>query len=60
MSTQEQIVIIGGGIVGVSTAYFLVNHPQFDSQRYAVTVIEGTRVAAAASGKAGGLLAKEW
>jgi glycine/D-amino acid oxidase-like deaminating enzyme len=48
------VAICGGGVIGACTAYFL-------SRRGAdVTVVEGTQVAAAASGKAGGFLALDW
>ncbi|MBR0939225.1 FAD-binding oxidoreductase [Bradyrhizobium jicamae] len=49
-----RVAICGGGVIGACTAYFL-------SRRGAdVTVVEGTEVAAAASGKAGGFLALDW
>eukprot|EP00301_Raphidiophrys_heterophryoidea_P016371 c2593_g1_i1.p2 GENE.c2593_g1_i1~~c2593_g1_i1.p2 ORF type:complete len:187 (+),score=53.72 c2593_g1_i1:57-563(+) len=51
---EAEIVIVGGGIVGVSTAYFL-------SQRgKSALIVEATEVACAASGKAGGFLARDW
>jgi glycine/D-amino acid oxidase-like deaminating enzyme len=50
----RNVVVIGGGIVGSSTAHFL-------KKRGAdVTIIEGSSIAAGASGKAGGLLAYDW
>ncbi|WVQ98816.1 hypothetical protein IAU59_005947 [Kwoniella sp. CBS 9459] len=55
----NNILIIGGGIAGVSTAYFLATHPlRFPATR--ITLVEGTKIAAAASGKSGGFLAKDW
>jgi glycine/D-amino acid oxidase-like deaminating enzyme len=48
------IVICGGGVIGASIAYFLTRRGA------AVTVVERTRVAAAASGKSGGFLALDW
>jgi glycine/D-amino acid oxidase-like deaminating enzyme len=48
------IVICGGGVIGASIAYFLTR------RRAAVTIVERTRVAAAASGKSGGFLALDW
>lgn len=48
------IVIVGGGIIGVSTAYFLAKCG------VKVTVIEQESIACAASGKAGGFLARDW
>lgn len=55
------IVIIGGGIIGVSTAYYLSRHPSLPSTTR-VTLIEGTDIAAGASEYAGGFLARdsEW
>jgi glycine/D-amino acid oxidase-like deaminating enzyme len=48
------VVICGGGAIGASIAYFL------SRRGIAVTVIERTGVAAAASGKSGGFLALDW
>jgi glycine/D-amino acid oxidase-like deaminating enzyme len=58
MSLQEQtrsIVIIGGGIIGCTSAYFLSQRPG-----YQITLLEASKhgVAQGASGKAGGLVAK--
>ncbi|KAF3920943.1 hypothetical protein ABW20_dc0104348 [Dactylellina cionopaga] len=53
---SQKIVVIGGGIVGVSSAYFLSHHPSNPS----VTLVEASSIAAGASGKAGGLLALDW
>ena len=47
-------VICGGGVIGTCTAYFL------GRRGVDVIVVEGTEVAAAASGKAGGFLALDW
>ena len=49
------MVILGAGIHGASVAYYL-------STKFGIfpTVIERTSIAAAASGKAGGFLAREW
>lgn len=49
-----RVVICGGGVIGACTAYFLRRHG------VDVTVVERTAVAAAASGKAGGFLARDW
>jgi len=49
-----RVVICGGGVIGASTAYFL------SRRGIAVTVVERTGVACAASGKAGGFLARDW
>ena len=57
MSEQRQVVIVGGGIIGASVAYFLSKHPA----RPAVTLLEATGILApGASGKAGGFLALDW
>src|SRR3954451_19743863 len=48
------VVICGGGVIGACTAYFLAR------RGVAVTVVERSGVAAAASGKAGGFLALDW
>ncbi|CDZ97930.1 Possible oxidoreductase [Phaffia rhodozyma] len=57
---QRNVVIIGGGIVGVSTAYYLSRHPNFDHTRTKITILEPSSIACAASGKAGGFLALDW
>jgi glycine/D-amino acid oxidase-like deaminating enzyme len=49
-----RVVVCGGGVIGACTAYFLRR------RGIDVTVVERTEVAAAASGKAGGFLAKDW
>ena len=48
------VVILGGGIIGSSTAYYLTR------RGIKPIVIERAQIAAAASGKAGGFLAKNW
>ncbi|KAI3747880.1 hypothetical protein L6452_10598 [Arctium lappa] len=47
----KKVVVCGGGIIGVCTAYFLAK------KGVAVTLIERSSIACAASGKAGGFLA---
>ncbi|XP_063934152.1 uncharacterized protein LOC135145954 [Zophobas morio] len=47
-------VIVGGGIMGMSSAY------QLCQRGHEVTVIERSTVASSASGKAGGFLARDW
>ena len=47
-----RVVICGGGVIGACTAYFL------SRRGIDVIVVERTEVAAAASGKAGGFLAR--
>ncbi|AWM02798.1 NAD(P)/FAD-dependent oxidoreductase [Bradyrhizobium amphicarpaeae] len=49
-----RVVICGGGVIGACTAYSLCRHG------VDVIVVERTGVAAAASGKAGGFLARDW
>jgi glycine/D-amino acid oxidase-like deaminating enzyme len=48
------VVICGGGVIGAATAYFL------SLRGVKATVVERTGVACAASGKAGGFLARDW
>ncbi|KAF8062344.1 FAD dependent oxidoreductase [Lyophyllum atratum] len=54
------IVIIGGGIIGCTAAYYITHHPSFASSNTKVTVLEPSAGGAAqgASGKAGGLVAR--
>ncbi|KAL0350722.1 UNVERIFIED_CONTAM: putative oxidoreductase TDA3 [Sesamum radiatum] len=50
----KRVVVCGGGVIGVCTAYFL-------SKRGAhVTLVEQSSIACAASGKPGGFLALDW
>jgi glycine/D-amino acid oxidase-like deaminating enzyme len=53
-ATPKNIVIIGGGISGVATSYFLAR------RGLASTLIDPIGIAPAASGKAGGFLALDW
>ncbi|KAG6890360.1 hypothetical protein C0992_002084 [Termitomyces sp. T32_za158] len=57
--TPSSIVIIGGGIIGCTTAYYITHHPSYSSD-IKVTVVETSVHGAAqgASGKAGGLVAR--
>ena len=48
------VLICGGGVIGASVAYFL------SRRGVKTTVIESTGLACAASGKAGGFLARDW
>lgn len=50
----KNVVIVGGGISGVATSYFLAQ------RGVAATVIDPVGIAPAASGKAGGFLALDW
>ncbi len=57
-SSRPHIVIVGGGIIGLSTAYYLLTGPEPPR----VTIVENTHIAAAASSKAAGFVAgnKGW
>lgn len=57
---HRDIVIIGGGIIGCTTAYYLTRHPSYSPSTTSITVLEASvhGVAQGASGKAGGLVAK--
>ncbi|GJN75505.1 hypothetical protein PLIIFM63780_009287 [Purpureocillium lilacinum] len=58
MDGKRNIVIVGGGIIGCTTAYYLTRHPKFNPALHTITLLEAApTVAAGASGKAGGLLA---
>ncbi|CAH9124569.1 unnamed protein product [Cuscuta epithymum] len=50
----KNVVVCGGGVIGVCTAYFL------SKKGAAVTLVEKSSIACAASGKAGGFLARDW
>lgn len=49
-----RVIICGGGVIGASIAYFLTN------RGVKPIIVERTGVACAASGKAGGFLARHW
>lgn len=53
-AVREPVVVLGAGVVGISTAYFLSCHG------VRVTLVDRVGIAPAASGKAGGFLAKDW
>ncbi len=53
-SSNDNIVIVGGGITGACTLYYLTQ------KGLKPTLIERSEIAAAASGKAGGFLARNW
>ncbi|KAF2736874.1 FAD dependent oxidoreductase [Polyplosphaeria fusca] len=60
MASSDQgrnIVIVGGGIIGSTTAYYLSHHEKFNKEKDKITLLEATKIAGGASGKAGGLLA---
>ncbi|MEZ5668763.1 MAG: FAD-dependent oxidoreductase [Alphaproteobacteria bacterium] len=48
------VIVCGGGVIGAAVAYFLAR------RAVAVTIVERTGVANAASGKSGGFLALDW
>ncbi|KAL5977482.1 hypothetical protein ACLOJK_021829 [Asimina triloba] len=54
---QKRVVVCGGGVIGICTAYFLAKKAVGAA---AITVVEKSSVACAASGKAGGFLALDW
>ncbi|KAG9777757.1 hypothetical protein ABEF93_006379 [Exophiala dermatitidis] len=54
---KRSIVIVGGGIIGSTTAYFLTRHPKYNPAIHSIHLIEATGIASGASGKAGGLIA---
>lgn len=51
-----KLTISGGGIIGSTTAYFLSHHEKFNRETDTITLLEATKIAGGASGKAGGLL----
>ncbi|KAG9241391.1 FAD dependent oxidoreductase [Calycina marina] len=57
MAPERNIVIVGGGIIGCTTAYFLTRHPSYNPLIHNIIILEASSIAAGASGKAGGLLA---
>lgn len=59
-SPRRSVAIVGGGIIGASTAFFLARLARSRNLAIDITLVEGTAVAAGASGKAGGLLALDW
>jgi glycine/D-amino acid oxidase-like deaminating enzyme len=58
-SPPQNIVVIGAGIAGVSTAYYTAISSSRSPQTK-ITLVEGSSVAAGASGYSGGFLAKDW
>jgi glycine/D-amino acid oxidase-like deaminating enzyme len=54
VATPRHVIVCGAGVVGASVAYFLTR------RGVAVTVVERSGVACAASGKSGGFLALDW
>jgi glycine/D-amino acid oxidase-like deaminating enzyme len=54
VAPPRHVVVCGAGVIGASVAYFLAR------RGVAVTVVERSAVACAASGKSGGFLALDW
>jgi glycine/D-amino acid oxidase-like deaminating enzyme len=54
VTAPRHVVVCGAGVMGASVAYFLAR------RGVAVTVVERSGVACAASGKSGGFLALDW
>jgi glycine/D-amino acid oxidase-like deaminating enzyme len=54
MTSPRHVIVCGAGVIGAAVAYFLAR------RGVAVTVVERTGVACAASGKSGGFLALDW
>src|SRR5438552_130503 len=54
VTPPRHVIVCGAGVVGASVAYFL------SRRGVAVTIVERTGVACAASGKSGGFLALDW
>jgi glycine/D-amino acid oxidase-like deaminating enzyme len=57
--TRKNIVVIGGGIQGVSVAYHLAKAAPAASDT-TITILEAIQPASAASGKGGGFMARGW
>jgi glycine/D-amino acid oxidase-like deaminating enzyme len=55
-SSPRRIVVIGGGIQGISVAYHLAERKDVEH----VTILEAKAPASAASGKGGGFMARSW
>ncbi|EGG00523.1 uncharacterized protein MELLADRAFT_79213 [Melampsora larici-populina 98AG31] len=61
MTPELEVCIIGGGIVGASTAFYLT-HPSDSNQLLPskVTIVDCLGIAKCASGYSGGFMAKDW
>ncbi len=55
-ASSKTIVVIGGGIQGVSVAYYLAQHTASTSADNKIIVLESNVPASAASGKGGGFM----
>jgi glycine/D-amino acid oxidase-like deaminating enzyme len=56
---MSNIVIVGAGIIGISTAYFL-SHSETFKEDSTITIIDQCPPASGASGKAGAFIARNW
>ena len=54
-----RVVILGGGIIGLSSAYYLLTSSHLPASS-TVTLIERTSVAHGASSRAAGIIAEHW
>ncbi|KAI1197799.1 FAD dependent oxidoreductase [Nemania serpens] len=45
-NTTREITIIGGGIIGCSTAYFLTRHPSYSPDLHRITLLEASSTSA--------------
>ncbi|CAO1614148.1 unnamed protein product [Parajaminaea phylloscopi] len=62
MSQQkhQDVVIVGGGIMGVCSAFALTRTEEYLQGQVRVTVVEEGDICGGASGKAAGFLARDW
>ncbi|KAK0874486.1 hypothetical protein LTR87_011521 [Friedmanniomyces endolithicus] len=58
MPKADAVVILGGGIIGFSIAYYLSQDPQYKGRIHIVDAAD--RLFESASGYAGGFLARDW
>ncbi|KAI7558953.1 hypothetical protein KC343_g10491 [Hortaea werneckii] len=56
---KKKIVVIGGGAIGASVAYYVTRHPSYNPELHSIILLEATSIAGGSSGKAGGVVA-EW
>jgi glycine/D-amino acid oxidase-like deaminating enzyme len=54
------VVIVGAGITGVATAYYLLSKTQHQPSNFPVTIIDAVGPAACSSGKAGAFVSQAW
>jgi glycine/D-amino acid oxidase-like deaminating enzyme len=59
ITPMPHTVIVGAGIIGVSTAYFL-SHSPLRNQDHTITIQDPSPPASGASGKAAGFIARNW